>query len=200
MDKTEDLELGAEFIFRYPSGYDEAKDAFLFTPANTLFNGKYYDLVNHNWDENNRFQLVTKDITKDKYVYVFSIDPDNRPMIHWPRNEKLNQKFFSLNEGALVPYNKVEIVVPGRENALIKNKSGVDYLFVLYSEEPIKDLVKRIEDITTNPNDYVGAMQQTFGKRLISMNDISYQSNKMKFTTNSSSGGYIAPIILKIEM
>ena len=199
IEEADVLELGAEFIFRYPSGYDDEKEEFLFTPSDIHFNGTYYDLTNHDWNKNNRFQLVTKDITKDKYVYVFSIDPDNKPMIHWPRNEKFNAKFFSLNEGALVPYNKVEIIVPGRENVLIKDKTGVDYLFVLYSEEPIEDLPKRIGDIIEHPNNYITAMQNTFGERLIPINDISYQSNKMKFTTTTSSGGYIAPIVLKIE-
>ena len=48
--------------------------------------------------KNQRFQLLSRDITKGQYVYVFSIDPDNQSRIHWSKNEKYNQVFFEINE------------------------------------------------------------------------------------------------------
>lgn len=199
VEEADVLEMEAEFIFRYPTGYDDENDKILFTEAKTSFNGKYYELVNHDFEEFPQFQIVTQKITKDKYVYVFSIDPDNKPMIHWPRNEKFNQKFFSINEGALVPYSRAVIVIPGKDNAMIKDKVGTDYLFVLYSDEPIKDFTDRVEYMAEHPENYIEAMQDTFGERLIPTTDISYQSNKMKFATTTSSGGTITPIVLKVE-
>jgi len=193
-------ELAAEFVFRYPSGYDDETEKVTFTEAKTRYNGDYYTLTDSDWEENQRFQLVTRKITKDRYVYVFSVDPEDRTMIHWPRNKAYNKKFNSLNEGAIVPYENVEIIVPGESKALIKNKIGKDHLFVLYSTKPIDDFVARVNDIkSSHGDDYMARLKKAFGKRLIAPEKIKYSTDKMEFIANTSKGGYIVPIMLMVE-
>lgn len=193
-------ELAAEFVFRYPTGYDDKKEEVTFTEAATRYNGDYYTLKDTDWEENQRFQLVTRRITKNRYVYVFSVDPEDRTMIHWPRNEAYNKKFNSLNEGAIVPYQDVEIIVPGANKALIKDKVGKDHLFVLYSTKPIEDFVARVNDVKSSyGDDYMARLKKAFGNRLIASENIKYSTNKMEFTANTSKDGYIVPIMLMVE-
>lgn len=193
-------ELGAEFVFRYPSGFDEEKEEVKFTEAKTRFNSDYYTLVDSDWEENQRFQLLTRKITQNRYVYVFSVDPEDRTMIHWPRNKAYNDKFSSLNENAIVPYKNAEIIVPGKDKALIKNKVGKDHLFVLYSTKPINDFAARVNDIKADyGDDYMKRLKKAFGKRLITPENIKYNTNKMEFSANTSKGGHIVPIMLMVE-
>ena len=194
--KKSKLDLSAQFAFRYPSDYDDDKEEIIYEESKIKLNGGYYTL---NCDLGQQFQLVTRKITKDRYVYVFSIDPENVPKIHWPRSEKYNQKFFGLDEGAIVPYKNLEIVMPGKDKGLIKDKEGKDYLFVLYSYKPIDDLVDRVKEMTNGEGNYLSRLQATFGKRLVPTNDIDYSSDKMEFTTSSTSGGYIIPILLEVD-
>ena len=192
------IKLGAEFVFRYPF-FNEETEELLLSEAPTTFNGNYYELTSNDWAKNQQFQLLSREIKKGQYVYVFSIDPDNESRIHWPRNEKYNQTFHKFNESALVPYDNVEIIIPSKERQMIKDKSGVDYLFVLYSDKPINDLINHIEEIKENQNNYIEGMKKTFGNRLVPNTDIHYEKDQMKFTTTSFNGDYIVPIILKIE-
>jgi hypothetical protein len=189
------LNLSAEFIFRYPVDYDEEKEKVIFEAAQPRYNGRSYAL---NCKKNQRFQLLTKKITKDRYVYVFSIDADNQSKVHWPRSGMYSQSFSGIVEGAIVPYNNVEIVIPGKDKGLIKDKLGKDNLFVLYSYKPIKDLMDKIEVIKTSQGDYYTRLEQAFGKRLVPTHDINYGTN-MKFSTASKSGGYIVPILLEVN-
>lgn len=193
-----DNQVRAEFVFRYPL-YNETTDELLLSEVETTFNGNYYELKNDDWAKNQRFQLLSRGIKKGQYVYVFSIDPDNQSRIHWPRNEKYNQKFQKINESALVPYDNVEIIIPGKDKQMVKDKVGVDFLFVLYSDKPINDLINHVEEIKKHQFDYVEGLKKTFGNDLISNKNVHYEKNQMKFITNSFSEGYIVPLVLKVE-
>lgn len=189
------LNLSAEFVFRYPMDYDDENETVIFEAAQPRFNGRNYAL---NCKVGQRFQLLTKEITKDRYVYVFSIDADNQSKVHWPRSGAYSQNFSGIVEGAIVPYNNVEIVIPGKDKGLIKDKPGKDNLFVLYSYKPIKDLMAKIEAIQAGQGDYYARLEQAFGKSLVPMEDINYGTN-MRFSTTSQSGGYIVPILLEVN-
>lgn len=189
--------LSAQFVFRYPIGYDEENEVPIFDEATTHFNGAHYTLTDKQWKKNQRFQLMTRKITKDRYVYVFSIDPDKSVRIHWPRHQQFNEKFIEYNEGAIVPYKDVEIVVPGKDRALVKSKSGTDYLFVLVSTEPIDDLNDRIDEILGSEGNYLKRLYKSFGSRLIPTSKIEYKTD-MQFRTTTQNGGYIVPLILEV--
>lgn len=190
------VEMSAEFVFRYPVDYDEATEKVIFEEATPSLNEHFYTFE---CELEQRFQLLTRKITKDRYVYVFSIDPNNDSKVHWPRSAKFDNSSFGFEEGAIVPYKNVNIIMPGKDKALIKDKTGKDKLIVLYSYRPIDDLMERIEEVKSGSGDYLERLQKTFGKRLIPTEDIKYTSNKMKFSASSSSGGYIVPIVLEVS-
>lgn len=190
--------LSAQFVFRYPVGYDEENEMPIFKEATTNFNGQNYVLIDKKWKENQRFQLITRKITKDRYVYVFSIDTENNIRVHWPRHQQFNEKFIEYNEGAIVPYKDVQIIVPGKDRALIKDKVGKDYLVVLVSIQPIDDLSDRIDEILGSEGDYLERLYKSFGTRLIPASKIEYKSN-MQFSTTTQKGGYIVPLLLEVE-
>lgn len=190
------LNLSAEFTFRYPIDYNKVKQEAIFESAQTVYNGYYYRLSSK---KGQRFQLMTKQITRDRYVYVFSIDADNESKIHWPKNGQYEKYFSGLKEGAIVPYDNVEIVIPGKDKALIKDKVGSDNLFVLYSYKPIEDLIVKIKAIQGSEGNYYQRLKMAFGKRLVPHEDIEYAISDMRFSTSSKSGGYIVPILLEVS-
>ncbi len=199
MSDSEDkptVEMAAEFVFRYPVDYDEVREKVTFEEAVPNLAGNYYQF---SCELEQRFQLLTRKITKDRYVYVFSIDPENNTKVHWPRSAKFGNATFGFEEGAIVPYKNVNIIMPGKDKALIKDKEGKDKLIVLYSYKRIDDLLERIEDVSTGEGDYVSRLKKTFGSRLIPAEDIKYSTGKMKFSATSSSGGYIVPIVLEVN-
>lgn len=193
--------LSAQFVFRYPTDFDANQDRMIYTEATTKFNGKYYELADKAWLSDPRFQLVTRKIIKNRYVYVFSIDPNNEARIHWPRNKKYNKAFEQYNEGAIIPYNNIEIVVPDRDNALVKDQKGEDRLLVLVSMKPINDILERVTEMTTLSGDYMSRLYQTFGDRMIATDQIQYNDN-MRFSAtvkDVANGAYIVPLMLVVK-
>ena len=63
-------------------------------------------------------------------------------------------------------YDNVEIIIPDKEGFMVKDKHGVDYLFVLYSDKPINDLMKHIKEIKNNQSDYIKGLKKNIWKSI----------------------------------
>lgn len=200
----ESVELQGNFIFRYPVTGEGDNPAF--EHANPFFNGNYFELEKKDWKVGDLFQLVSKEMQKNTYSYVFSIDAENKAEVHWPRERVFkNEDLLGLDEVPLVPNKNAEIIVPGKYSALRLAHPGTDYLIVIYSDERIDDIRKRVLKVQQAKGDILSRLDYGFSDRIIPLEEINYSigygSNEkptMSFHVQSR-GGTAVPIILAVE-
>jgi hypothetical protein len=194
--------LNGSFYYRFPI-FDEnnPSDEIQFENAVVTKKGDYtYEMKRKDWEAGQMFQLLAKNLKRGSYVYVFSIDANKKAMVHWPRNKGLSQEFAidGLTEKPLVPYSGETIIVPGEGTALVKEVSGTDHVFILYSNEELTNIKNIIQSLRTS-SDFEGALEGELGGMLIPANEVNYYDGEMKFSVRSSSGGFVVPIILEQE-
>jgi hypothetical protein len=197
---NQNVALTGHFDFR---AYNPATNQLTSTPV--TFNGAYYETDRNDWTVGQRFQLMVNEIKKDKYLYVFSVDPQGKAQIHFPKRATFGGIYVGKTEGALVPYDQAAIVIPqpidGQNNGLIKEAVGADWLCILYADQPVPDaeLLQRVEQTSGTGNDFTQKLQKAFGNRLIPANQAGYESKQMRFKTNATHSNYIVPLVLKVE-
>ncbi|RMG55566.1 MAG: hypothetical protein D6722_27650, partial [Bacteroidetes bacterium] len=131
-----EVSLSGQFNFRFPIPTTSGELAF--ENAVPRWADDHYELERSDWKVGDLFQLVAVNSQADEYIYVFSVDPTNKPNIHWPRQANMEfSNFFGMNEVPLNPIPNSEIVIPGEETALQLGHRGTDYLCVLFSNKPI---------------------------------------------------------------
>jgi hypothetical protein len=166
--------------------------------AFTLKSGRYYQSV-EKMSVNQQFQMAAIDLQKNKYVYVFSYDPDGKINWHWPKADA-HQDHSSLRESALTPYETTSFVLPGDKRAFTKDKVGTDYLFVLYSDKALvmNDLENRLKIMERSTVKTVGGkFEAAFEGLLLDWQKIKYDTDKVGFTAPITDA--IVPLILQIK-
>lgn len=199
-ERGKPVELAGKFGFRYLVDYDK-NDEPIFEFASPILNGDHYTLSRTDWEVGQNFQLLATNDIKDEYVYIFSIDPNNKPTLHWPRNGEYSSRFEGLHESAFIPMEGAEIVIPSRESALYLSEPGTDILCVLFSSEKIEgeDLRNIAKNIVQLDGDFMERLYNTLGDQLIPTSDIRYRFDNISFKAYSESGGTIVPLVLKVE-
>jgi hypothetical protein len=145
-----------------------------------------------------RWQL--NDITPDSYLYAFSVGPDQRVNVHWPRAGALNDKFSGLNESAVITQADAGIFLPDEYGALRYGKPGEEYLCYLVSAAPIDDLSKRLRTFRYRPGtDFKAALRQMLGSRLAPSSRLAYASEEVGFS-GALAEGEIAAIVIRIPV
>lgn len=158
-----------------------------------------YHTLRTDWPDKQRFQLAARNIRKNAYVYVFSIDPENKLSIHWPRQAALNPKFEGMDEGPLVPYESVDIIIPGAERALIKTLPGTDQIFILYAEQKLSNFKAVAATIQRTKGSYQNRLSAALGGQLIPAKQIEFDVDNMNFVVPETHTGHIVPIVLNIK-
>jgi hypothetical protein len=201
-----DVELYGDFAFRYPMVDSDGDpvmegDEVKFENAKVeLIDNSYYSLLRKDWEIGQLFQLVAKDIKKDRYVYVFSINSEDNVHQHWPRTQLLTQtgddkQHFGYTESPLVPYNNAKIIIPKEGSALRKDTEGDDYLYVLYSYEVIEDIDYIKEKIRLSSLPHKDRLQEVLGSRLIPYEEVEFHPNKISVKATSKSGSILGILI-----
>jgi hypothetical protein len=163
-----------------------------------LKEGKYYQAVEKSAVAQ-QFQLAAVNLQKNKYVYVFSYDPDGKTNLHWPKVGG-NYVETDLRESPLTPYETTSFLMPGPKRAFTKDKAGTDFLFVLYSDKEldIKDLEKRLKTMeTVSSQSVLSKFETAFQGLLLDWKKIKYNSEKVSFTAPATEA--IVPLILQLE-
>lgn len=163
-----------------------------------LKEGKYYQAVEKSAVAQ-QFQLAAVNLQKNKYVYVFSYDPDGKTNLHWPKVGG-NYVETDLRESPLTPYETTSFLMPGPKRAFTKDKAGTDFLFVLYSDKEldIKDLEKRLKNMeTVSSQSVLSKFESAFQGLLLDWKKIKYNSEKVSFTAPATEA--IVPLILQLE-
>lgn len=199
-EEKETIALNGQFGFKHLIG-DMWDDSLKFKTLATKKVDNHYELDSKDFAIGSHFRFEAYNMDAGKYVYVFSVDSERKPYIHWPRKEELNAKYFGFNETSLVPVKEASIVIPPEDEALLtKDKAGADYLFTLYSSEPIEDedLLKSLQDIQNGKGEILADFDAAFSAQLMPWSDIKLKPNDMWLRAKSQKGT-MAPIILKVE-
>ncbi len=135
------------------------------------------------------------------YLYVFSIDPDGKQTLHFPRSGEYSTRFKGRNESALVMTSGSDIVIPGPDKVLTIAHAGEDLLLVLFSESRIKPsyLHQLADQISQAQGDVSDRLGHTLGRHMVPARDIRYYDKEMGFEAQTTGDGRIVPLILKIR-
>jgi Papain family cysteine protease len=186
---------------RYPSG---SKDGvFQFKNAAFAYKNGVYELAGpeNTWPVGKLYQLLAGNVMAGSYLYAFSFDADREIRVHWPRDSRLDEKFEGLNESAVVTSTRISIVIPGEKTALKLEKTGDEYLCLLFSKDPLRDFNAVLQQIKGYENgvplpERVG---KALGKRLIPEKALRCTLNAPEFSTTAETGS-AAALFLKIPV
>ncbi|GAB4411603.1 MAG: hypothetical protein OHK0039_16890 [Bacteroidia bacterium] len=195
-DEQPEVSLSGRFAFRYPIPGNS--DQIMFENAVPRWIGDHYELERTDWHVGDLFQLVAMNTKANEYIYVFSLDPTNKPNIHWPRQASLGfSNFFGMNEVPLNPIPNSEIVIPGEETALQLAHPGSDYLCVLFSSKRIDDFEDIVRTVQNRQGGFMERLASALGTRMIPQSDIRFDNSSMQFSARSTRG-HIVPLVLKV--
>ncbi|TAE44001.1 MAG: hypothetical protein EAZ89_21830, partial [Bacteroidetes bacterium] len=147
-----------------------------------------------------RMQVLATQFNSGSYLYVFSLDPARNLKVHWPRDEKLDNKFVGINESALITAPQVELVIPTPQTTFQFNQAGQDQIVILSSSKPITDLNEKLALLkTAYQGDMMAALRKAFGARMAPATQITYRSDKGGFSSKATSG-LIIPVLFTIDV
>jgi len=171
----------------------------LFSEQNIQLIGNHYLLDGRK--QGDQFQLYVTSELKQGYIYVFSVDPQGKTEVHFPKSEEYNENHLGQNESALLLSKGSSIVVPGQDKALSISHIGDDHLIVLFSESRIKPkYIQFLGRELVNASENIEAkLPRLLTKHMIPFSDITYDKEQMGFSVETRSEGKIVPIILKVR-
>lgn len=144
------------------------------------------------------FRIAASNITKDNYVYIFSIKPDNSAEILFPTQKQVDG--VTVKDIPVVPANDVVLEIPvDPKKGLTTDMSGNDLLCILYSVEEIKDIEEVVLTAKNSSGDFTERLKKALGNRLIPSSDIKYSSTDMGLTVKTKNGT-VAPLVLKVKV
>jgi hypothetical protein len=189
--------LRGDFAFRhYIYGRNNADNASFKDAATSKSGGYTYITVKTDWRVGDYFQLSAKNMLKNEYVYVFSVDPTGTSNIHWPYNEEYDGAFDGLRNTPIVPSSDAEILIPGQNMGMVKETPGTDYLVILYADQPISDFKSIVRSMNYSQNNLEDKLIELLGSRVPPASSISYKSGSIGFSANVPKGS-IVPLILE---
>ena len=173
-----------------------------FRELQPAWNNGFYTLDKTDWEEGDLFQVIARNIKKDRYVYLFSLDGNDKLEVHWPRSlraEIEGKPAAGVTESALVAHKGAEIVIPGEEGFLERENLFDDNICVLYAFDKITDIKDRLKRLDNMPGPFEERLKKVFGDLLIPTNLIEYGSQQMVCKTETTGRGSVIPIIVKIQ-
>lgn len=200
--------LYGEFLVRMPETDEygtlltNAQGEQKFIDLHPTWNGRYYTLDKTDWQEGDGFQVIARNIKKDRYVYLFSFDSDNKLEVHWPRSlraEFMGEPVTGSAESALVAHKGAEIIIPDEKRVLTRQNLYDDNICVLYAFDKITDIKERLGKLSKLSGPFENRLQQTFGDLFIPQNLIDYGQDQMICKTTTTGQGSVIPIHVKIQ-
>lgn len=147
---------------------------------------------------NDFFRIAASHMLKDKFVYIFSIKPDNSAEVLFPTSKMIDA--VTIKDIPVVPSKDVILEIPVNERkGLTTDMPGEDMLCILYSTEELNDLDDIVRKVKNSTGDYPSRVQLALGNRMIPFSNIKYKPNEMGLTAKSTSG-VVAPLILKVQV
>ena len=202
--------LAGDFVLRMPLTDDygtplKVNGEYVFEEVKPVWNASFYHLEKKDWVEGDMFQVIARNIKKDSYVYLFSLDGNNKAEIHWPRNQRFRENLngkeaFGAGEGALVAHSGAEIVIPGADRVLTRENLLADHLVVLYSFKKIVDFQKRVVRMRDEcQGEFTARLQQAFGDVLIPAESVVYGKEVMRTRVENLQKGTAVAVVVRVE-
>ncbi len=202
--ETDPIQLSGDFELKKFDYYDENEDQYMFKELKPTFQKDgFYTLPT--MLKGDHFRMLAKNISKGSYIYVFSLKPNNDVEIIYPLDKafKMSKSKLPKRQKPVVVSEKIEVQIPEIEDgdeSMETDVVGRDHLCILYSDkdiDDIQDMVKQIQQ-HNSPN-FTERLYTAFGNRLMPFDDLNYATDKMSVKA-SSTNGYIAPIILQVNV
>ncbi|MBK9335975.1 MAG: C1 family peptidase [Lewinellaceae bacterium] len=200
--------LSGEFLVRMPETddygtliLDEAGQQ-KFRNLKPAWNGTFYTLDKTDWQEGDGFQIIARNIKKDRYVYLFSFDGNEKLEVHWPRTLRAEidgKPNTGETESALVAHKGAEIVIPGEDRVLTRENLLDDNICVLYAFDKIGDIRERLSRLNNLSGPFENRLRQAFGDLFVASNLIEYGKQDMSCKTEAVGRGSVIPILVKIQ-
>lgn len=200
--------LSGDFVVRIPetddygtilTGADGHPNFRELTPS---WNGSFYTLDKTDWEELDPFQVIARNIKKDRYVYLFSFDFNKKLEVHWPRTLKYEMEGKSpegATESALVAHAGAEIIIPEEDLYLTRENLFEDNICVLYSFNKIMDIKERLGRLKELTGPFEIRLNKAFGDLFVPSSLIKYGEHQMSCETETTGHGSVIPMIVKIE-
>jgi C1A family cysteine protease/transposase-like protein len=201
--------LSGEFVVRMPLtdefGTPLIKDGeYQFEILKPIWTGTHYELEKKDWQRNDMFQIIAKKIKKDSYIYLFSIDGNDKAEIHWPRNQRFAEHLnggeqFGKGEGAIVAHKGAEIVIPGNDRVLVRENLKPDHICMIASDKRIDNLKARVVIIRdTKTGTFEERFTKAFGDVMIPFDGFDKWTSEIFCAAKTLERGTAIPIILKV--
>jgi hypothetical protein len=189
--------LAAKVKVRAPLRMENGKPVFQDIPF--VWKNGIYELADQStWPVGKRYQLVASNVSGGNYLYAFSIDNNNKINIHWPRDASLNDKFEGLNESAIISNERVELVIPSPETAMITEVSGAEYICLLLSKTPLSDLNTIVQTIKNNPTQPIKSrVLNALGKKAMAAGKVKNEAAEIAVSSSEKTGDVVA-VLLRI--
>ncbi len=195
--------VNGDFVLEKFLKWDESQKKALFNEIEPELKGREYQLSGADIKKNDYYRLLAKNIKKDCYIYVFSIDPNNKAEVLYPYGKSKFASQYNLKATVVeVPrvYSGDIIEIPGNEKVIQTDVSGSDYLCILYAFNQIPDIEKVVADIRNSSQaGFMDKLKDVLGSRLMPEESLTYKPGRMSVSGNSNSGD-IVPIILKMDV
>lgn len=193
------LQLAGGFKVNFVAGVKDDKVQFQEASFTQTKNG-LYTLKDESWPVGRIFQINASNFINGTYLYVFSMDAQQKINVHWPRDEKLDEKFEGLNESAVISNSYVNLSIPSPKTGLILEKPGDEYIGILVSKEPIANFNAILEQLKTNSSlPLIDRLNKAVGAAVIKPELLHFSPDLVQFSTVDLKGK-IAPIVLRIPV
>jgi len=194
-------EISGQFRFMRFTGQASSDGNFVFEQPAVSGHENIYHLQDQ-WPTGERFQLHIEPGQVSGYVYVLSIDASGKSEIHWPKDEKFNEKFSGLHESAIIPFSGGIVRIPGPDRVLKLTRPGEEHLVVLFSERKIvPEFLYYLKDQLNGPGIKVQeTLQEALADYHLLQSELFYSSDSMQFTAKTDGPRAIVSILLKIEV
>ena len=176
-----------------------ADGTILFKDEIPTFNGEYYIFKEKEFKHESIFQFIGSEFNDNIYLYAFSLDPDGKLKVHWPRDEQLDEQFTGMHESALITVSNAELYFPSRDNAFFFDKSGKDYVCFLYATHPLENINEQLSQFTQLSDHPLQRLYKVFGESLMELSDINYTARGIGFR-NKIPAGKIVPMIVEFQI
>ncbi|MBT29728.1 MAG: cysteine protease [Thalassobius sp.] len=146
--------------------------------------GQYYKLIK-SYPSGTSFRIY---LSNNEPAYVYAIGTDN--------TEEIFQLFpYAPEVSAALNYKKNDVALPSEDHYItMDNTVGKDYLCVLYSKDPLDiDQIKASLDRTNGR--FMTRLKTVLGSKLISPENVNFNSNEISFKAFSKGGSVVALIV-----
>ncbi len=154
-----------------------------FKPETFVRTGGYYTPASGDKTAGSMVRWQLPRITPDSYLYAFSVGPERKITVHWPRDGALDDKFAGTNESAIITLGQPGLYLPDEYGALRFNTPGTEYVCFLISRAPItdfNDVLQRLRKALAG--DFNQSLRTALGRRMAGADKVSFAENEVAFS------------------